>query len=202
MHSGIHESSFFLSNFHASRTNFGAHHASRINPLPPSFLCGRLFPHTPHIKLNCGSFPFWDVTSQQIYDSFLSKKHPSDSPTKISDKYSDTIINWTKVYSLPFILHYIPNWENFNTKFWTLSLQMIKYFASAFHNLQIAPFAIKSQNQNIHTIPAIATSSCDSVRKDPFWTFSNFRWTFASFWPLPNGACSTFAWFWELTWSA
>ena len=73
------------------------------------FLCGRLLgscitpiPHTPHIKLNCGSFPIWDVTSKQIYDSFLSKKHPSDSPTKISDKYSDTINNWTKVYSLPF----------------------------------------------------------------------------------------------------
>ena len=73
------------------------------------FLCGillgsyiRPIPHTPHIKLNCGSLPIWDVTSKQIYDSFFSKKHPSDSPTKISDKYSDTIINHTKVYSLPF----------------------------------------------------------------------------------------------------
>ena len=36
MHSGIHESRFFLSNFHASRTNFSPYHASRINPLPPS----------------------------------------------------------------------------------------------------------------------------------------------------------------------
>ena len=36
MHSGIHESRFFLNNFHASHTNFSAHHASRINPLPPS----------------------------------------------------------------------------------------------------------------------------------------------------------------------
>ena len=35
MHSGIHESRFFLSNFHASHTNFGAHHASRINPCHP-----------------------------------------------------------------------------------------------------------------------------------------------------------------------
>ena len=30
--SGIHESRF---NFYASRTNFSAHHASRIKPLPP-----------------------------------------------------------------------------------------------------------------------------------------------------------------------
>ena len=125
---------------------------------------------------------------------------PTARPTQISDKYSHTIINWTKVYSLPFVLHETPNWENFNTKFWTtLSLQMIKYFASAFHNLQIALFAIKNQNQNIHTIPAIASSSCDSVRKDPFRTFSDFRWTFTSFWPLPNGAHCTFAGFWELT---
>ena len=43
---------------------------------------------------------------------------------------------------------------------------MIKYFASASHNLQIALFAMKNQNENIHTIPAIASSSCNSVRKD------------------------------------
>ena len=36
MHSGIHESRFFLSNFHASRSSFSPYHASRINPLPPS----------------------------------------------------------------------------------------------------------------------------------------------------------------------
>ena len=35
MHSGIHESRFFLNNFHASRTHFSPYHASRINPLPP-----------------------------------------------------------------------------------------------------------------------------------------------------------------------
>ena len=36
MHSGFHESRFFLSNFHASRSSFSPYHASRINPLPPS----------------------------------------------------------------------------------------------------------------------------------------------------------------------
>ena len=39
-------------------------------------------PHTPYIKLNCGSFPTLDVTSKQIYDSFVQKTNPSDSPTK------------------------------------------------------------------------------------------------------------------------
>ena len=36
MRSGVHESRFFLSNFHASRSSFRPYHASRINPLPPS----------------------------------------------------------------------------------------------------------------------------------------------------------------------
>ena len=63
----------------------------------------RPIPHTPYIKLNCGSFPISDVTSKQVYDSFLCKKQiPSTAQQKISDKYSDTIINWKKVYSLPF----------------------------------------------------------------------------------------------------
>ena len=38
MDSGIHESRFLLSDFHALRTNFSPHHASRINPLPLSML--------------------------------------------------------------------------------------------------------------------------------------------------------------------
>ena len=43
----------------------------------------RPIPHTPYIKLNCGSFPISDITSKQIYDSFSCKKtKPSDSPTK------------------------------------------------------------------------------------------------------------------------
>ena len=36
MHSGIHESRFFLGKFQASRSSFSPYHASRINPLPPS----------------------------------------------------------------------------------------------------------------------------------------------------------------------
>ena len=88
------------------RKTFGVVHSSvGLKTIIRSSVCKdeiRPIPHTPHIKLNCGSFHIWDVTSKQIYDSFLSKKHPSNSPTKISDKYSDTSNNWTKVYSLPF----------------------------------------------------------------------------------------------------
>ena len=64
----------------------------------------RPIPHTPYIKLNCGSFSISDVTSKQIYDSlFCAKKQvPPTAQQKISDKYPDTIINWKKVYSFPF----------------------------------------------------------------------------------------------------
>ena len=63
----------------------------------------RPIPQTPYINLNCGSFPILDVTSKQIYNSFMCKKQiPPTAQQKISDKYSDTIINWKKVYSLPF----------------------------------------------------------------------------------------------------
>ena len=60
-------------------------------------------PCTPYIKLNCGSVPISDVTSKQIYDSFLRKKQiPPTAQQKLTDKYSETFINWEKVYSLPF----------------------------------------------------------------------------------------------------
>ena len=60
-------------------------------------------PCTPYIKLNCGSVPISDVTSKQIYDSFLRKKPtPPTAQQKLTDKYSETSINWEKVYSLPF----------------------------------------------------------------------------------------------------
>ena len=63
----------------------------------------RPIPHTPYVNLNCGFFPISDVTSKQIYNSFLCKKQiPPTAQQKISDKYLDTIINWKKVYSLPF----------------------------------------------------------------------------------------------------
>ena len=63
----------------------------------------RLIPDTPYIKLNCGSLPISDVTSKQIYDSVLCKKQiPPTAQQKITDKYSDTVINWKKVYFLPF----------------------------------------------------------------------------------------------------
>ena len=63
----------------------------------------RPIPHTPYSKLNCGSFSISDVTSKQIYNSILCKKQiPPTAQQKITDKYSDTVINWKKVYSLPF----------------------------------------------------------------------------------------------------
>ena len=40
----------------------------------PTLLCKnevRPIPHTPYFKLNCGSFPISDVSSRQIYDSFM-----------------------------------------------------------------------------------------------------------------------------------
>ena len=60
-------------------------------------------PCTPYVKLNCGSVLISDVTSKQIYDSFLCKKQtPPTAQQKFIDKYSETSINWEKVYSLPF----------------------------------------------------------------------------------------------------
>ena len=48
----------------------------------------RPIPHTSYINLNCGFFPFLDVTSKQIYNSFLCKKQiPPTAEQKISDKY-------------------------------------------------------------------------------------------------------------------
>ena len=63
----------------------------------------RPIPDTPYIKLNCGSLPISDVTSKQIHDSVLCKTPiPPTAQQKITDKYSDTVINWKKVYSLLF----------------------------------------------------------------------------------------------------
>ena len=63
----------------------------------------RPIPDTPYIKLNCGSLPISDVTSKQIHDSVLCKTPiPPTAQQKIRDKYSDTVINWKKVYSLLF----------------------------------------------------------------------------------------------------
>ena len=63
----------------------------------------RHIPHTPCIKLNCGSFPISDVTPKQIYNSVLCKRPiPPTAQQKLTDKYSDTVINWKKVYSPPF----------------------------------------------------------------------------------------------------
>ena len=60
-------------------------------------------PCTPYIKLNCGSVPISDVTSKQIYDSFLGQKQtPPTAQQKLTEKYSETSINWEKVYSLAF----------------------------------------------------------------------------------------------------
>ena len=112
----------------------------------------RPIPDTPYIKLNCGSLPISDVTSKQIYHSVLWKKQiPPTAQQKITDKYSDAVINWKKIYSLPFRTTLDPKLRefqyNFNTKFLTtLSLEMINYFALAFRTLQIAHSAMKKQN--------------------------------------------------------
>ena len=48
----------------------------------------RPIPHTPYIKLNCGSFPISNVTSKQMYESVLCKKQiPPTAQQKITDKY-------------------------------------------------------------------------------------------------------------------
>ena len=63
----------------------------------------RPIPDTPYIKLNCGSLPILDVTSKQIHDSVLCKQQiPPTAQQKMTDKYSDTVINWKNVYSLLF----------------------------------------------------------------------------------------------------
>ena len=106
------------------------------------FLCGillgsyiRPIPHTPHIKLNCGSLPIWDVTSKQIYDSFFSKKHPPTAQQRyLTNTQTQSLIIQRFILFLS-VLHLIPDWENLNTKFWTtLSLQMI--------SISLRPFPI------------------------------------------------------------
>jgi len=72
-----------------------------------SLLCKneiRPIPDTPYIKLNCGPLPISGVTSKQIYNSVLCEKQipPTAQQKKKTDRYSDTVINWKKVYSLPF----------------------------------------------------------------------------------------------------
>ena len=61
--------------------------------------------------------PISDVTSKQLHDSFLCKKQiPPIDQEKISDKYSDMIINWKKVYSLPFLTTLDSNLREFQYK--------------------------------------------------------------------------------------
>ena len=62
------------------------------------------FPNTPTITMdNDDSVPILDVSSKQIYQSFLEKKQiPPSGKKKLADRYPDTIINWENVYSLAF----------------------------------------------------------------------------------------------------
>ena len=78
----------------------------------------RPIPHTPYIKLNCGSFPISDVTSEQIYDSFCAKSKSIRRPNKKYQTNTQTrsLIGEGFILFLS-VLHLIPNWENFNTKF-------------------------------------------------------------------------------------
>ena len=57
-----------------------------------------------HFKTDSdNSVPILDVSSKQIYQSFLEKKQiPPSAKTKLADKFPDTIVDWEMVYSLAF----------------------------------------------------------------------------------------------------
>ena len=61
-------------------------------------------PSTPTIKTDNGNFTaISDVSSKQIYQLFIEKKQiPPTAKQKLQDKYSDTAVDWEKVYSLAF----------------------------------------------------------------------------------------------------
>ena len=61
-------------------------------------------PSTPTIKTDNGNLtPFSDVSSRQVYQFFLERKQiPPTAKQKLQDKYSDTIVDWEKVFSLAF----------------------------------------------------------------------------------------------------
>ena len=61
-------------------------------------------PSIPTIMIGNGNVaPILDVSSKQIYQIFVGLKQISPSAKqKLTDKYSNTIIEWEKVYSLPF----------------------------------------------------------------------------------------------------
>ena len=61
-------------------------------------------PSTPTIKTDNGNLtPISDVSSRQIYQFFLERKQiPPTAKQKLQDKYSDTIVDWEKVFSLVF----------------------------------------------------------------------------------------------------
>ena len=68
-----------------------------------SLLCAPI-PSTPTIKTDNGNFTaISDVSSKQIYQLFIEKKQiPPTAKQKLQDKYSDTVVDWEKVYSLAF----------------------------------------------------------------------------------------------------
>ena len=61
-------------------------------------------PSTLTIKTDNGNFTaISDVSSKQIYQLFIEKKQiPPTAKQKLQDKYSDTAVDWEKVYSLAF----------------------------------------------------------------------------------------------------
>ena len=61
-------------------------------------------PSTPTIKTdNSNLTPISYVSSRQIYQFFLERKQiPPTAKQKLQDKYSDTIVDWEKVFSLAF----------------------------------------------------------------------------------------------------
>ena len=112
----------------------------------------RPIPHTPYIKLNCGSFPISGVTSKQIYDSFLGKKQiPPTAQQKISDKYSDTTINWRKVYSLPFLTTLDSKLREFQYKFLT-TLSLRPFAISKLHFLQLRTRILRTFTLSLQSV--------------------------------------------------
>ena len=60
-------------------------------------------PCIPLLKLKSSSIPISDATAKKIYETFSRRKQvPPTAKQKLSAEYPDTILNWEKVYSLPF----------------------------------------------------------------------------------------------------
>ena len=123
MHSGIHESHSFLSNFHVSRTNFSAQHASCINPLPPSkwwdsdiCKCSPLL-RAYHCWDSAGGSPFYRLYGYVQLQSRDRKKTNSSFPFGLVI----SLVLSTFMFVLLFVILWIMHWVSvkiFESMFW------------------------------------------------------------------------------------